>query len=72
MVQAVVQADNVFGKLPIQRVFTMNYWWFSSCYGERRCWAVQRARDQEAEEVLSETEALLRKPGQVLQAVDAG
>lgn len=44
----------------------------SILWGEHRCWVVQRARDQEAEEVLSETEALLRKPGQVLQAVGAG
>lgn len=44
----------------------------SILWGEHRCWVVQRARDQEAEEVLSETEALLRKPGQVLQSVGAG
>lgn len=44
----------------------------SILWGKHRCWVVQRARDQEAEEVLSETEGLLRKPGQVLQSVGAG
>jgi len=33
VVQAVVQADNAFGKLSIQWVFAMNYWWFSPSYG---------------------------------------